>query len=126
MPMTPKRHPTISALPRSHSTGRNWARAGARHESVEVAFPPLIKGRCAGRGQGCPEQDIHKRTKSTGSGAAEIKTNRGGNEDQKRQPRFDQLGEIGHAGVASFRGSGRPGSLASDNPHSSYDGRIRS
>ena len=87
---------------RQHAAGGNWPRLGALHERVEPALPPLIERGGAGRGQRSPEDGVEKREVIDGASGAQIKADRRGEQDQKRQARFDEFREIRtHAPVGS-------------------------
>ena len=77
--------PTMSASRGEHSAGGNRSRFGAVHERVEPAFPPLIERGRAGRGQRGPEDGVEKRDVIDRPGRAQIKADRGGEQNQKGQ-----------------------------------------
>ena len=92
----------MSGVPREHAAGGNWPRFCALHERVEPAFPPLIQRGRARRGQRGPEDGVEKRDVIDGAGRAQIKADRGGEQNQKRQARFDEFREIRTHAPARF------------------------
>ena len=71
------------------------------HEGIEPAFPPLIQRGGTGRRQRSAENSVEKCEKIYGTVCAQIKTNRCRQQNEKRQPRFDQLRKIGKHADAS-------------------------
>ena len=64
------------------------------HERIQAAFPPLIQGSRASRGQRSAEDRVQKCERIYRTVRAQIKTDGGSEQDEKRQPRFDQLRKI--------------------------------
>ena len=70
------------------------------HESIEPAFPPLIQRGSTGGRQRSAENSVEKCGKTYVTVRAQIKTDGGSEQNEKRQPRFDQLRKIGKHSAA--------------------------